>query len=268
MKLRVASLPSEMTWPPRGTAVVIDVLRATSVITQALHAGAAEVVVCGEISDAFELAAGAQPRPLLCGERACKPIAGFDLGNSPSEYSPAQVGGKTLVMTTTNGTRAVLAAAGFERIYAACFNNLSAVVARLQAQPEVSLICAGTDGEPTEEDLLLAGAILHALLQSPELPIASRSESPSATAAPQPAASADAIAASLGPSATAALQLWQAHLDSGQTLATRLWQTLGGRNLVTAGYERDIDVCAAIDTTAVVPTIEGENRVTFRKSPR
>ena len=265
MKLRSASLPSEMTWPPQGTAVVIDVLRATSVITQALHAGATEVVVCGEISDAFQLADRAQPRPLLCGERACKPIEGFDLGNSPSEYSRARVGGKTLVMTTTNGTRAVLAAAGFERIYAACFNNLSAVVARLQGQPEVSLICAGTDGEPTEEDLLLAGAILHALLESP---IAPRPKSRSATAAPQPAASADAIAASLGPSETAALQLWQAHLASGQTLATRLRQTLGGRNLVTAGYERDIDVCAAIDTTDVVPTIEGRDKVTFRKSPR
>ena len=140
MKVRVALLPSEMTWPTQGVAVVIDVLRATSVITQALHAGAAEVVVCGEIEDAFERARRGDPPPLLCGERACKPIEGFDLGNSPSEYTDARVGGKTLVMTTTNGTRAVLAASGFERIYAACFNNLSAIVALLRGQPEVSII--------------------------------------------------------------------------------------------------------------------------------
>lgn len=260
--LRIATLPSAVTWPPQGTAVVIDVLRATSVITQALHAGADEVVVCGEIDEAFALADSVQPRPLLCGERACKPIAGFDLGNSPGEYTAPRVGGKTLVMTTTNGTRAVLAAAGFERIVAACFNNLSAVVARLQDQPEVSIICAGTDGEPTDEDVLLAGAILHALL--PESPIAPRSESKPAAASSDTRSELPKDANALGPSEAAALQLWQAHLDSGQSLAARLRQTLGGRNLVTAGYDRDIEVCAAIDTTAVVPTIAGGDRATFR----
>lgn len=244
MMLRIATLPSAVTWPPQGTAVVIDVLRATSVITQALHAGADEVVVCGEIDEAFALADSVQPRPLLCGERACKPIAGFDLGNSPGEYTAPRVGGKTLVMTTTNGTRAVLAAAGFERIYAASFNNFSAVIQQLVNQPEVTIICAGTDGVQTDEDVLLAGALLHSLAFSSHPPIAA--------------------ATSLGPSEQAAVQLWQAHLDSGQALATRLRQTLGGRNLVTAGYEHDIDVCAAVDTTSVVPTIQGRNQVTFR----
>ncbi len=244
MKIRVAQLPSEMTWPSQGVAVVIDVLRATSVITQAIRAGAAEVVVCGEIEDAFERARRDAQPPLLCGERACKPIDGFDLGNSPSEYTTSRVAGKTLVMTTTNGTRAVLAASDFERIDAACFNNLSAVVTRLMTQPEVSIICAGTDGVQTEEDVLLAGAIVHAL---------------SASARVNPDA--------LGKSEAAALQLWREHLDSGQSLAARLRQSLGGRNLVTAGYERDIDACAAIDTTDVVPTIEGRDRVTFRRSP-
>lgn len=245
MKIRAALLPSERNWPPAGAAVVIDVLRATSVITQAIAAGAAEVVVCGEISDALALAADAKPRPLLCGERACKPLDGFDLGNSPGEYTAARIAGKKLVMTTTNGTRAVLAAAAFDEIYAASFNNLAAILAQLTTQRQVSIICAGTDGAKTDEDVLLAGAILHALL-------------PTFTASTSP----------LGASETEALQLWREHLESGQPLAARLRQSLGGRNLVAAGYHRDIDRCAAIDAVDAVAAVDSRNPITFRKSPQ
>lgn len=246
MKIRVALLPSQLTWQPSGAAVVIDVLRATTVITRAISAGAAEVAVCGEISDARELAASSAPRPLLCGERACRPVDGFDLGNSPSEYSAERVAGKRLIMTTTNGTRAAIAAVDFASIYAASFNNFSAVLLQLATQREVSIICAGTDGAQTEEDVLLAGAVVHQLLN--------RSPSGDATAE--------------GEGAAVAMQCWHAYLKLGQPLAARLQQTLGGRNLIAAGYQRDIEACALIDSTDAVASIAQRDPLTFRRLPR
>lgn len=222
---------------------MIDVLRATTVITRAIDAGAAAVAVCGEIDEALDLAAAAQPRPLLCGERLCQPIEGFDLGNSPAEYTPDRIAGKNLLMTTTNGTRAVLAAASFDVILAASFNNLSAVVRYVAGQPEVSLICAGTDGEPTEEDLLLAGAIVHMLAVE--------------------AAAVDL--APLGPSEQEVLALWRDHLASGRSLAARLRTTLGAQNLLASGFAADIEACAAIDTSAALPLIDPRAGLVFRQ---
>lgn len=252
MRLCVARLPQARTCPPQGVAVVIDVLRATTVITRAIDAGAAAVAVCGEISDALHLAAAAEPRPLLCGERFCQPIEGFDLGNSPAEYTSDRVAEKNLLMTTTNGTRAVLAAASFDAILAASFNNLSAVVGYLASQPEVSLICAGTDGEPTEEDLLLAGAIVHALAAG-------------AAAGGAGAGAAAAGAAALGPSEQEVLALWRDHLVSGRSLAESLRTTRGAQNLLASGFEADIAACAAVDTTAALPMIDPRAGLVFRR---
>ena len=243
MRLRVARLPQARTWPSQGVAAVIDVLRATTVITRAIDAGAATVAVCGEIDEALELAAAAQPRPLLCGERFCQPIEGFDLGNSPAEYHRERVAGKNLLMTTTNGTRAVLAAAGFDAILAASFNNLAAVVRYLAGQPEVSLICAGTDGEPTEEDLLLAGAIVHMLAVD----------------------GAATDLAPLGPSEQEVLALWRDHLASARSLAERLRTTLGAQNLLASGFAADIAACAAIDTTDAQAIIDPRAGLVFRR---
>lgn len=242
MRLRVARIPEELDWPRRGTAVVIDVLRATTVITRALQAGAAEVFVCGEIEEALDLASRLEPRPLLAGERNCEPIAGFDLGNSPREYESAMVAGKSLVMTTTNGTRAVLAADGFPRILAASFNNLAAVCRHLEGQTEVSIICAGTDGAPTEEDTLLAGAILAAL----------------------PAGEGRPVSPGPGTPEREAWDLFFGHLSSGLTLAERFKQTRGGRNLVAAGYDDDLQECARVDSTTTIGVIDPDGPMRFR----
>lgn len=243
--VRVARLPVELTWSRRGTAVVIDVLRATTVITRALDSGASGVIVCGEIEEAFRLAQQLAPRPLLCGERNCLPIQGFDLGNSPSEYQPATVAGKRLVMTTTNGTRAVLASAGFPQIIAAAFNNLAAVIAYLSSQTEVSIVCAGTDGVITQEDMLLAGAIVAGLQATSRPP-----NPPDAESAEQQA-----------------LGLWFEHLSAGCSLFDRLCETLGGRNLKAAGYDEDIRLCAAVNTTTTIGFIEPGSPSQFRQMP-
>lgn len=223
-----------MDWNSDGVAVVIDVLRATTVITHAIANGADQVVVFGDIESVRAMGNGS-PRPLLCGERACKPIDGFDLGNSPSEYSRDRVFGKRLVMTTTNGTRAAIAAVGFETIIAASFNNLSAVVEALANQPDVSILCAGTDGKVTEEDLLLAGAIVNRLGYVGD---------------------DDAVNEARG--------LWLAFLDMQISLTERLASTLGGRNLIAAGYEDDIRFCAQVDATEALPWVASRDPITFR----
>ena len=145
--------------------IVIDTLRATSVITSALAAGAKGVIPVMEIDEAVRLYhnLGAD-EALLCGEREGNPIPGFHFGNSPAEYHHGSVGGKTLVMTTTNGTRAILAADKAAELAIGCMLNASAVAGHAQQSGrDVTILCAGTRGRFTTEDVLTAGAIIDAL---------------------------------------------------------------------------------------------------------
>jgi 2-phosphosulfolactate phosphatase len=150
-----------------GVAVVVDVLRATSVMVHALAAGCEAVVPCGEIDDARAVASGLPSgTSLLAGERQGLPIQGFDLGNSPGEFSSEVCRSKTIVITTTNGTRAILASLDADRVYIAAFANLRATSDELSVQffkkdhgHPVHIICAGTEGHISLEDSLLAGAL-------------------------------------------------------------------------------------------------------------
>ena len=150
-----------------GVAVVVDVLRATTVMVHALAAGCEAVIPCGEIDEAKAVAAGLPPgTALLAGERQGLPIPGFDLGNSPGDFTPEVCEGKTLVMTTTNGTRAILASLEAERVYIASFGNLRATSDEISVQflkkdhgHAVHIVCAGTEGHISLEDSLLAGAL-------------------------------------------------------------------------------------------------------------
>src|SRR5205823_2818049 len=107
---------------------------------------------------------------LLTGERHGKPIAGFDIGNSPREFTAARCKGKTVVMATTNGTPAIVRAAEAERVLIAAFVNFSAVCEQLRtdARP-VHIVCAGTDGGISFEDALLAGALVDFLCEQGEV---------------------------------------------------------------------------------------------------
>jgi 2-phosphosulfolactate phosphatase len=142
------------------TVVVIDVLRATTVITTALAAGARRVIPCLEVDEARQIAARLPKNEvLLGGERHGLPIEGFDLGNSPADYTAERVAGRTLVFTTTNGTQAMRQCHQARRVLIGAFVNLRAVVAALTESESVHLLCAGTNGAITREDVLLAGAI-------------------------------------------------------------------------------------------------------------
>lgn len=150
------------------TAVVIDVIRATSTIVEALANGARAIYPTVQTEDAIRLANSlGREDTLLCGERKGLKVEGFDLGNSPLEYHRETVEGKRLVMSTTNGTRAFIAAQGADRVLAASFLNLDAVVRTLVgAEGDLALVCAGKEGRFSLDDAFCAGLLLHGMVQA------------------------------------------------------------------------------------------------------
>ena len=150
-----------------GVAVVVDVLRATTVMVHALAAGCEAVIPCGEIDEAQAVAAGLPPgTALLAGERGGLPIPGFDLGNSPGDFTPEVCEGKTLVMTTTNGTRGDPrqpgGRAGLHRRLRQPEGDVRRAVVQFLKKDHghpIHIVCSGTEGFISLEDSLLAGAL-------------------------------------------------------------------------------------------------------------
>jgi 2-phosphosulfolactate phosphatase len=151
--------------------VVFDVLRATSTIVTALAHGATGVIPVAEIPEALAVRRR-DPDVLLAGERDGLRIGAdradgvaFDFGNSPREFTPDRVGGRTIVTTTTNGTRALRASAHAKLVLVASFLNLSATVEHLRGSSTESLllVCGGTFERAAYEDVLCAGAVLERL---------------------------------------------------------------------------------------------------------
>ena len=160
MRVHVAFTPAEAVSAP--VAVVVDVLRATSTIAQALAAGYGRVLCCAEVEEATALR-DSEDGGVLAGERRCVRIPGFDLGNSPREFlEPA---GETLILTTTNGTKALVAAAEHCRlVLAGSLLNLDAVVGAARAAGgDVAVVCAGVKGEFAMDDAYVAGRIAELL---------------------------------------------------------------------------------------------------------
>jgi 2-phosphosulfolactate phosphatase len=174
---------------------------------------------------------------LLCGERHCKPIKGFHLGNSPAEYTRQIVDGQQLILTTTNGTRAINAVLSSRRLLAGSFLNLSATVDAIAGERQLQIVCAGTNTEISYEDVLLAGAIVDRLKSlTRSIPI--------------------------DDSARIALSAWREVLAAESPLEETLRESLGGRNLISVGFQADIDRCAKTDTIdGVVERVDGERAV-------
>jgi len=221
--------------------VVIDVLRASTTIATALAHGAAGVLPVADLAEARALAAGLGRGGLLGGERGGLRIEGFDLGNSPREYIPQRVAGKTIVITTTNGTAALHACRDAREILVGAIVNRTAVadaVRRLATdvgRNDVHLVCAGTDGVVSGEDVLAAGAILDA------------------------ATCTRADGHVLDDAALAALACFRrvaAAPALRESLVAEFRRSPGGSNLVDLGMEADLPVAAAIDSLAVVPRLD------------
>lgn len=146
------------------TAVVIDVLRATSVMVTALFFGAKKVVPVLSKEEAFSYRVNnPEETVILAGERNADPIDGFDMGNSPLELTPEMVSEVTLVMTTTNGTKTIRKADAAKEVYVASFLNALATAEVLKEEKDVVLIASGTNGLYSIEDVLCAGYLVHLL---------------------------------------------------------------------------------------------------------
>ena len=214
--------------------VVIDVLRASTTIATALHHGALAIVPVASPADARAQARlFPKGRVLLTGERHARKIPGFDLGNSPREFTREIVAGKTIVLTTSNGTRALLAAAPGARdvlvgSYVNCSVVLRAVRSALQQGTDVALVCAGSDRRFSLEDAAYAGRLARGVAQSAEWGATVR----------------------LNDAAQASMLI---ETDYAEDIARLFADADHGRALRDAGFAADLEACAEIDSCPVAP---------------
>lgn len=222
-----------------AAVVVIDLLRASTTVCHALAAGARDVVPLVEVDAVLQAADGClRSEVLLGGEREGQRIAGFDLGNSPTEYTPDVVFGKRILFTTTNGTKAINHARLAARVVMGCAANVAAVADGLAEEDSVHLLCAGTGGHVSRDDLLAAGAIVERLCGVNQF--------------------------ELNEGARSTLGEWQELVNTGaalgrsrsEQLAIELRNTPGGKNLLAIGHDDDLVVCAQIDSKPVVPELD------------
>jgi 2-phosphosulfolactate phosphatase len=158
-RVRVALVPpAPGRLPPDACAVAIDVLRATTTLAIARANGAAHIAPFATTTEALAFRART-PDCLACGERDGRIVEGFDLGNSPGEYTRERVSGKTLAFASTNGSRALLAASRCRRKLLGSFVTLGATVEALRGEQEIWLVCAGKLGHFALEDAACAGTI-------------------------------------------------------------------------------------------------------------
>jgi 2-phosphosulfolactate phosphatase len=202
-----------------AVAVIVDVLRASTTLTVALAHGAARVIPA-DTPERARMAARQHPGALLCGERDGLRIAGFDLGNSPAEYSETVVDGRTLVFASTNGSLALIAARAARRRVLGCFLNATATLEAVAAEPHVVIVCAGKLGRVSLEDLGFAGWLCAGL--------AARGARLDGAAA--------RLAAALAPADAFAVRALVEGASHGRYL-----RSLGG------GFARDVAFCAGLD---------------------
>jgi|APIni6443716594_1056825.scaffolds.fasta_scaffold13354_2 2-phosphosulfolactate phosphatase len=211
-----------------AAAVVIDVLRATSTIVAGIENGAGSIIPVEDIETASRLVRPAERKTkLLAGEWKGQPVEGFDLFNSPSEFSRERVEGKTIIMTTSNGTRAIVASSKARRLLVCSFNNLSAVCGALSGEKEIAVVCSGNSGRLAAEDLLCAGMLAGRVISK---------DAPDGQ----------------GDATMLALRL--ARGFDGR-IRDFLEECERGRQLLAAGYGSDLDYCSNIDVSAIVPEV-------------
>jgi 2-phosphosulfolactate phosphatase len=220
----------------RDVFIVIDVIRATTTIATVLGRGARRVLVAPDIAEA-RAAAEKIPDSLLCGERNVRPVAGFDYGNSPTQFARLDLAGKTLILTTTNGTRAFYACPEEATRLAGSLYNAQAVTAyALQVAREhggnIHLVCSGELGYFALDDAVCAGRlVLELQRQQPNIPMLE--------------------------SADAALTLYRAYEPP-----TILDRCNSARSVIEAGLSADTDFCMQISQSDIVPIVIGKDETT------
>lgn len=213
--------------------VVIDVLRATSSITYGIDNGAQAIIPVMEVEDCL---AYADQGYLLAAERNGEVVTGYDFGNSPFSYTKDKVYGKTIVLTTTNGTKAMhLAQERAHQVIVGSFLNLAAICDYLKSQNRnVLLLCAGWKDNFNLEDTLFAGAVVHHLQVDFKL--------------------AD-------DSCVAAVDMYQLAKDD---LRQYLRKSSHSHRLIKLNIEEDVQFCLKLDLCKTIPVLEGERLVALR----
>jgi len=215
------------------TAIVIDVLRATSTIVAALDAGVAGIIPSETVMEARALQ---RPGDIMAGERFGRKIAGFELGNSPGDFNTSAYKGKRIILTTTNGTRALQKALRAEAILAGSLTNASAcAAAAARYGRDIVILCAGSHDEFALEDGLCAGLLIDRLQANSTNPI------------------------DMDDFGAAMLGLY--HNSANRAVQTLLASTTGKR-LSKLGFGEDIERCALIDSSITVPRLQGDMLIT------
>ncbi|HEQ99948.1 MAG TPA: 2-phosphosulfolactate phosphatase [candidate division Zixibacteria bacterium] len=210
------------------TAVVIDILRATTVAAVALGNGAREIIPVANLGDATSLREKLDRTTVqLGGEREGRKVDGFDLGNSPFEYSPEAVENKTVILATTNGSEAMIKGGEARHCLSCAFVNLSATLDKiLEINNDVSIICAGNKGGFSLEDALCGGMLVDRLLASDRAMELDN----------------DAAFVSRG--------LYHKHKDN---LEDALHKSDHGKYLDSLGFSKDVSFCAQEDNLSICP---------------
>jgi len=213
----------------RRTIVVIDILRATSVIIHAISQGALEIMPVAAVEEAFQMAKNfPQGTTLLGGERGSKKIEGFDLGNSPREYIAQKVKGKRLILTTTNGTKAFHSVSLGREVMAGSFFNIGAIGRRcLDLSQDLLIFPSGDEGRFSLEDTVCGGMLIDRTLNKGNGLV------------------------TLTDASQSALILYQRFKEN---LVEVFRLSTHGRDLIERGFEEDLAYCAQVDITDIVPT--------------
>ncbi len=209
------------------TVIVVDVLRATTCMIVGIENGAAKIIPTADAAEAASFVARLGVRDcLLAGESGGLKTPGFDIGNSPSEFSEERVKNRTIVMNTTNGSSAVCAVSAADDIYIGAMINASAVAKRaFDNGRDVLIACAGTDGKISADDVLTAGAIAEELVRL------------------------SGGTAELTDTAHISCWLYKGYVDGRVPIEESLHYT----RLVKLGFADDIALCFKRDTTQIVP---------------
>lgn len=220
---------------------VVDVLRVSTTIAYAHSNGCERIVPVESVEMASKLAASLDKTvTLLGGEREGRRIDGFDLGNSPLEYTPDVVAGKNIILSTTNGTRAITKARTADDVIVACFVNMSAVLGHIRRAGDktVGILCAGKQGRFALEDAVCAGMMIDKLAGQGEI--------------------------DLDDAGVAARLLYLEHRDS---IAELVRNCEHGKYLASLGFDKDLDACAAVDSINTLPVVV-EGRIDRERKKR
>jgi len=217
------------------TAIIVDVLRASSTICAAFSNGAKDLIPIEDMAAAGRILSNLDDEICVSGgERDGLKFDSFQLGNSPLEYTEEVVSGKTVVLKTTNGTNAIMASRLAETMIIGCFNNASSVANFVQDTDELSIVCAGWRGVASLEDCLFAGYLADELRQIKEN-----------------------VKMDDG-----AILSMNSYLQNKNRLSESILECDHGQRLIDLGFEEDVTYCSSLDLVDIIPVYKGDRIVT------